>query len=83
MKKYLCFWIFVCAGLSGAEEALVVGTTSGYAPYVSLDASGRYEGFKDPKRALALRMASSLLMERERSAGLMQFSSTFRWGNRG
>jgi len=28
-----------------AEEPLVVGTSSGYAPYVSLDAGGRYEGF--------------------------------------
>lgn len=45
MKKYLCSLIFAFAGLSGAEQTLVVGTTSGYAPYVSLDASGRYEGF--------------------------------------
>lgn len=46
MKKVF-FILFLSARLlSSAEpEPLIVGTTSGYAPYVSLDAQGKYEGF--------------------------------------
>jgi ABC-type amino acid transport substrate-binding protein len=45
MKNFLLSLIFATAGLMGGEQTLVVGTTSGYAPYVSLNASGQYEGF--------------------------------------
>ncbi len=31
--------------LKGEEKPLIVGTTSGYAPYVSLNSQGDYEGF--------------------------------------
>ncbi len=37
-----CFLFF---GSLAAEETFTVGTTSGYAPYVSLDSKGEYEGF--------------------------------------
>ncbi len=32
-------------GSLAGEETFTVGTTSGYAPYVSLDSKGQYEGF--------------------------------------
>ncbi len=38
----LSFSINLCAQ---KEETLVVGTTSGYAPFVSLNSEGKYEGF--------------------------------------
>ncbi|MDE3056025.1 MAG: transporter substrate-binding domain-containing protein [Verrucomicrobiota bacterium] len=46
MKKYL-FTLLLSVQLFGSSktELLIVGTTSGYAPYVSLDAKGNYEGF--------------------------------------
>jgi ABC-type amino acid transport substrate-binding protein len=43
MKKIL-FALLFSASLF-AQESLVVGTTSGYAPFVSLDTQGKYEGF--------------------------------------
>ncbi len=43
MKKIL-FALLCFTGLYG-DKPLVVGTTSGYAPYVSLDNQGRYKGF--------------------------------------
>lgn len=43
--KYLCALLFAMTGLLSSEQTLVVGTTSGYAPYVSLNEKGHYEGF--------------------------------------
>lgn len=43
MKKSICAFLFSASVL--AAEPLVVGTTSGYAPFVSLDTEGRYVGF--------------------------------------
>ena len=45
-------------------EDLVVGTTSGYAPYVSLNAEGEYEGFDiDIAKALADKMGRKLVIK--------------------
>ncbi len=45
MKKFI-FSLLLSASLFAAEtKPLVVGTTSGYAPFVSLDSKGNYEGF--------------------------------------
>ena len=47
-----------------AAEPLTVGTTSGYAPYVSLDAEGNYEGFDiDFARALAQKLNRDLVLK--------------------
>lgn len=48
-KMLGCLFLF-CGGLAAEEmkqptETFTVGTTSGYAPYVSLDSQGQYEGF--------------------------------------
>lgn len=55
MKKFVSFSLFIinlffCTNLTSAEAEkslppLVVGTTSGYAPFVSLNEKGDYEGF--------------------------------------
>ena len=48
MKKQLfALCLFTAQLFANSEEKppLIVGTTSGYAPYVSLDATGKYEGF--------------------------------------
>jgi ABC-type amino acid transport substrate-binding protein len=42
---FLKFFLVGAAVLGAAEEKLVVGMASGYAPYVSLNAKGEYEGF--------------------------------------
>lgn len=44
MKNYLFLCIFLFFGFLRAEE-FTVGTTSGYAPFVSLDNNGNYVGF--------------------------------------
>jgi arginine transport system substrate-binding protein len=43
LKIFACCFLFF--GTLVAEETFTVGTTSGYAPYVSLDSKGEYEGF--------------------------------------
>ena len=48
MKKQLfalCLFTAQLFAKSEEQPPLIVGTTSGYAPYVSLDAAGKYEGF--------------------------------------
>ncbi|MES2273238.1 MAG: transporter substrate-binding domain-containing protein, partial [Chlamydiota bacterium] len=52
LRKFLIFFgscIFLASTLFSKEpktnELFTVGTTSGYAPYVSLDLAGQYEGF--------------------------------------
>jgi len=45
-------------------EELVVGTTSGYAPYVSINAEGEYEGFDiDIAKALAEKLGRRLVIK--------------------
>lgn len=46
------------------QEPLVVGTTSGYAPYVSINSEGRYEGFDiDLAELLAKRLDKKLVIK--------------------
>ncbi|MBS0616041.1 MAG: transporter substrate-binding domain-containing protein [Verrucomicrobia bacterium] len=68
MKKFLSILLGVfVAGLCpvmAEPQELVVGTTSGYAPYVSLDAKGNYEGFDiDVARELAAKMGRKLVIK--------------------
>lgn len=43
---------------------LIVGTTSGYAPYVSINAEGEYEGFDiDVAKALADKLGRKLVIK--------------------
>ena len=45
-------------------EDLVVGTTSGYAPYVSINTEGEYEGFDiDIAKALADKLGRRLVIK--------------------
>ena len=60
--KVLQVAIFVVYPLFGVQE-FVVGTTSGYAPYVSLDAKGEYEGFDiDMMKLIAERLNKKLVI---------------------
>ncbi len=45
MNLFLKIFLLPLAILVSGEKPLVVGTTSGYAPYVSLNDRGEYEGF--------------------------------------
>lgn len=61
------FYILLCAfsifSFAFAEE-LVVGTTSGYAPYVSLNVNGDYEGFDiDMANAIAGKLDRKLVIK--------------------
>lgn len=63
MKKVFFLWAFVFSSIWG-QEPLVVGTASGYAPYVSLDAQGRLEGFDiDFATALAQKLNRKLVIK--------------------
>lgn len=63
MKKYL-FTLLLSTQLFSAQPPLVVGTTSGYAPYVSLDSKGNYEGFDvDFANALAKKLDRELVLK--------------------
>jgi ABC-type amino acid transport substrate-binding protein len=63
MKKYL-FSMLLSLQLFGSSEELIVGTASGYAPYVSLDAQGRYEGFDiDFAESLAKKLHRKLVIK--------------------
>lgn len=68
MSKYFIQWL--CALLLGswmmlcASDDFVVGTTSGYAPYVSLDEEGQYVGFDiDFANALAAKLGKNLVIK--------------------
>ncbi len=73
MKKLLCALLSSCIFTGGIfaqvvdnpiEEEFVVGTTSGYAPYVSLNAKGEYEGFDiDIAEALAKKLGRKLVLK--------------------
>lgn len=66
MKKLLCILFlpfFLCLKLFAADS-LVVGMTSGYAPYVSLDEKGKYEGFDiDVAELLAKKLNKKLVLK--------------------
>ncbi len=72
MKKNLCvfcvlFFVFanVFAEMPEQEiKSLSIGTTSGYAPYVSLNAQGEYEGFDiDVAELLAKKLKCKLVLK--------------------
>jgi arginine transport system substrate-binding protein len=57
----LSIFSFACTTIA---EELVVGTTSGYAPYVSINAEGEYEGFDiDIAQALADKLGRRLVIK--------------------
>lgn len=57
----LCSFSFLTALIS---EDLVVGTTSGYAPFVSINAEGEYEGFDiDIAKAIADKLGRKLVIK--------------------
>lgn len=68
MQK-LCLWIFLALGTFGfaastKDGTFVVGTTSGYAPYVSLNEKGEYEGFDiDVAHLVAARLGKKLVLQ--------------------
>lgn len=52
------------AGQKSEQATLIVGTASGYAPFVSVDGNGRYEGFDiDVAHALAKQMGKQLVIK--------------------
>ncbi|MBN2479001.1 MAG: amino acid ABC transporter substrate-binding protein [Parachlamydiales bacterium] len=70
MKKiiYVCVILFLfmtnLTALSEKEPELVVGTTSGYAPFVSLNDKGEYEGFDiDMAQDLAKKLKCSFVIK--------------------
>jgi ABC-type amino acid transport substrate-binding protein len=61
--RYFILFIFSFVSIAIAED-LVVGTTSGYAPFVSLNAEGEYEGFDiDIAKALADKLDRKLVIK--------------------
>jgi ABC-type amino acid transport substrate-binding protein len=64
MKNMLFASILAFSTLFSAEETLTIGTTSGYAPYVSLDNQGNYEGFDiDLARLVAEKLGRKLVIK--------------------
>lgn len=63
MKKYL-FALLLSIQTFTEEKPLIVGTTSGYAPYVSLNKKGDYEGFDiDFAEALSQKLGRKLILK--------------------
>lgn len=66
MKRLNAFLgcLFICWGNLTATENFTVGTTSGYAPYVSLDSKGQYEGFDiDLAKLVANKLGKKLVIK--------------------
>jgi ABC-type amino acid transport substrate-binding protein len=65
MKKYLSIFLLSAKLFAGGDpEPLIVGTASGYAPYVSLDTKGNYEGFDiDFAQELAKKLGRPLVIK--------------------
>ncbi len=58
---FLLLGIQAFAGKPSSQEPLVVGTTSGYAPFVSVNEEGNYEGFDiDLAEQLSLKLSRKL-----------------------
>ncbi|HSX11238.1 MAG TPA: transporter substrate-binding domain-containing protein [Chlamydiales bacterium] len=63
MKSYFLLLLLGIQAFAN-QEPLVVGTTSGYAPYVSINAEGKYEGFDiDLAEMLAKRLGRKLVIK--------------------
>lgn len=63
---YFIFYVFSIVSFASTvmAEDLVVGTTSGYAPYVSINTEGEYEGFDiDIAKALADKLGRRLVIK--------------------
>ncbi len=59
-----CLLSIISFASTTLAEELVVGTTSGYAPYVSINAEGEYEGFDiDIAKALADKLSRKLIIK--------------------
>lgn len=59
-----CILSIISFASTTIAEELVVGTTSGYAPYVSINAEGEYEGFDiDIAKALADKLGRRLVIK--------------------
>jgi polar amino acid transport system substrate-binding protein len=64
MKTILFAFFLFCTSLAKAEETLTIGTTSGYAPFVSLDNEGTYEGFDiDVAKLIAEKLGRKLVIQ--------------------
>lgn len=64
MKKLLIFTALISALWSNQDIPLRVGTTSGYAPYVSINDRGEYEGFDiDIIRLIAQKLGRTLVLQ--------------------
>lgn len=64
MKKYIFTLSFAFMQMFASEKPLIVGTTSGYAPYVSLNEKGEYEGFDiDFANELAQKLGRKLVIK--------------------
>jgi ABC-type amino acid transport substrate-binding protein len=63
MKKIFCILLSLFSVLA-AEDSFVVGTASGYAPFVSLSEKGEYEGFDiDVAQEVAKRLDRKLVLQ--------------------
>lgn len=66
MKKlyaFICAFLFLGNGFTEINE-LIIGTTNGYAPYVSLNEQGEYEGFDiDLANLLAKKLGRKLVLK--------------------
>jgi len=61
---FLAFIFVYCPIIFSNEDTFVVGTSSGYAPFVSLNKKGTYEGFDiDFAHALAKKMNKKLILK--------------------
>lgn len=64
LKKLFILFLFPLAFAAAGEETLTVGMTSGYAPFVSLNEKGEYEGFDiDLAGELSKRLGRKLLLK--------------------
>ncbi|MES2344893.1 MAG: transporter substrate-binding domain-containing protein [Chlamydiota bacterium] len=65
MKTLGCFFLFLGSLLTeNASGTFTIGTTSGYAPYVSLDSKGEYEGFDiDLAKLIAEKLNKKLVIK--------------------
>ncbi len=68
-SKFLSLLLLLCGSLAAGEvkqptETFTVGTTSGYAPYVSLNGQGEYEGFDiDLAKLVAEKIGKKLVIK--------------------
>jgi arginine transport system substrate-binding protein len=64
MSNFICMLSIIFFAATAIADDLIVGTTSGYAPYVSINAEGEYEGFDiDIAKALADKLGRRLVIK--------------------